>query len=206
MKSTPIIYSTDMVRAYLDGKKTMTRRTYGLEEINKKPDVWKYIEFKNGYAYFEHPTKFYPAHGYTGIKCPYGQVGDELWVKETFCQVCYKKDGIKDVCYKEDIETTEGSLCTDCKWSSSMFMYRWASRITQPIMGIGCERLQDITKDSMDIWNEGCPLPYEGTFSYQRDGLNWYKELWDKINGKKHPWEKNEWVWVIKYPKYKEIK
>ena len=95
--------SGDHPKLILDGRKTMTRRTWGLERVNSDPDKWILndfrVELKHGQAIVSHsgkPNKNWefvfwqaptfhdaPDGSYLYIKCPYGQVGDRLWVKET---------------------------------------------------------------------------------------------------------------------------
>lgn len=90
MKERPIIFTAESVRAILDGPKTQTRRTYGLKEINRNPDNWDFMRFnKDGVALFWRSSEtasnnFEDPDNIRLIKCPYGQVGDRLWVRETF--------------------------------------------------------------------------------------------------------------------------
>jgi len=55
---------------------------------------------------------------------PRWEVGDRLWVRETFCQVCYKNDDFEDVCYKEDLEKEGHTDCPGLKYTPSLFMPR----------------------------------------------------------------------------------
>ena len=118
MKERPILFSAPMVRAILAGTKTQTRRV-----VKLKPD---YME-----TFLRLPNKV--------ACCPYGQPGGRLWVRETFedCEsalhscVLYRADG-----------GTPGT-----KWTPSIHMPRWASRITLEITGVRVERLQDISEE-----------------------------------------------------------
>jgi hypothetical protein len=189
MKEHPILFSTEMVRAILDGRKTQTRRV-----IKPQPEeeiVGDMLQTQIWYLDGD-PDKM--------IHCPYGQVGDRLWVRETFCQVCYKGDGEPDVCLKEDCERNPiaFSKCF-CKWTPSIFMPRWASRITLEITGIRVERVQEISPE--DCLSEGIEKSnsddWKELLSYQ------YADLWDSINGKKHPWSSNPWVWCLEFKRVK---
>ena len=96
MKETGIIMSGNHPRLILDGTKTQTRRVI----IPQPKPYLDYMYIGNGKAI--QCGIDYPDTIDDEVKCPYGGIGDRLWVKETFCQVCYKNDLIKDVCYKED--------------------------------------------------------------------------------------------------------
>ena len=200
MKETGIIMSGDHPRLILDGTKTMTRRTWGLEEINKDPDSWillgRYVDSYNDSWRFRR-------HGIDEeiiIKCPYGGVGDRLWVKETFCKVCYDKDTIQDICYKEDLGqwTTEGGdTCNLLKWTPSIFMPRWASRITLEITGLRAERLQEVTEEDAKAEGVSIDTLYGERHDSYRQAFSF---LWNDINAKRgYGWETNHWVWPIKF-------
>ena len=174
MKEHPILMSTPMVKAILEGRKTQTRRVakdfLGLSEL---PEDWGY------YGYLR-----------------YGQVGDRLWVRETFCDDCPSaREDENGVCYKANRENQPASdFCT--KWKPSIFMPRWASRITLEITDIKVQRLWEITE--ADALREGI-LPEKDSFN-NPPSLK-FALLWDKINGKKYPWEDNLLVWVISFKK-----
>jgi hypothetical protein len=108
----------------------------------------------------------------------------------------YKADGHWD----EDVEER------GFRWLTPIFMPRWASRITLEVAGIRVERLQDI--DMTDVEDEGVdvvsklPLfvkPGKAEDIAKFVAHNEFKKLWDSINGKKHPWESNPWVWVVEF-------
>ena len=85
-------------------------------------------------------------------------------------------------------------------WRPSIFMPRWASRITLEVTGIRVERLQDISEE--DARAEG--VTFAGwTHCFNKEGLIPHKlqfmDLWDQINGKTAPWGSNPWVWVVEF-------
>lgn len=198
MKERPIIFSTDMVKAILDGRETQTRRVI---KPQPKPDstflnLLLNERTKRLMAIFHKTTETgfvqYPR------QCPYGQVGDRLWVRETFCQVCYKNDNEQDVCYKEDCETNPSIVQCNEKWTSSYFMPRWASRITLEITEVRVEQLVKI--DIRDIHSEGICLPEDKVGYYGKLYVDAFHNLWDSINAKRgYSWEVNPWVWVINF-------
>lgn len=206
MKSRPIMFSTLMVQAL--PHKTNTRRTRGLEIVNKHPDMWNYLGGKQGIHIFEHKDiEDYRLE----IKCPYGVKGDELWVRETFCNLCPDDQGI---CYKADREHNPASDLCAAEWRPSIFMPRRASRhllelIEEPMP----QRLWDITEE--DAIAEGAPAGYieasptifdKGAPNYKetpKDYRKGFARLWDSLNVKKYPWLGNYWDWKIVF---KEIK
>ena len=151
-KEYPILYSTDMVKAYLDDRKTMTRRpvTYKPYDYDGAYCIWK-----GGKAYYwgavEKPNIL--------EACPYGQVGDRLWGRETWAYINnYDLDGSKNYYeYKADKSNDlyPGNWPADeargnpeaPKWRPSIHMPKRASRITQTITEVRVEWLQDITEE-----------------------------------------------------------
>ena len=77
-------------------------------------------------------------------------------------------------------------------WGPSMFMPRWASRLTLQVKSVRVERLNDIGQG--DACAEGAPAPHEP--------IGWYSELWESINGK-GSWAANPWVWVVEFEVHK---
>ena len=180
MKERPIIFSGEMVRAILDGRKTQTRRV---------------------------------AKGNPTIDdCPYGKIGTRLWVREAWGESKVRDQSIDDKIvlvhhawrYKADAEVEQvqvfgrRDLKTKAelyKWKSPIFMPRWASRITLEITGVRIEQLHDISEE--DAKAEGVEI------SQMPDVFHPYKTefrtAWNKLHGKKAPWESNPWVWAISF-------
>lgn len=175
----PILFSGPMVSAILDGRKTQTRRVikpqplksshYGdVEESDKYPGEW--FQWEGG----DRGESF---------TCPYGNVGDRLWVRERFMAesrntIHYYADG------------WGYSDCPDSRWKPSIHMPRWASRITLDVTGVRVQRVQDLSYD--DAFAEGIPTPRDGC------PIEEFAYLWDSINKKRgFEWELNPWVWVI---------
>jgi hypothetical protein len=190
MKETGTIFGTESVQAILNNRKAMTRRLRGLEKANKSPSDWYLADF--GYLVHHNPliSSLKP-------KCPYGQVGDRLWVRETW----WRDQSGGCWGYKAEGREWPPSNCGG-KAMSSIFMPRWASRITLEITDIRVERLQEITEE--DAWAEGCSptdtLAYQMSAYPSWNGKLRFKELWDSLNAKRgYGWDKNPWVWVISF-------
>lgn len=192
MKERPILMSASMVRAILDGRKTETRRILKTQpEANFIGDEIRSVQLlANGnFGAFDDC-------GLTGCgewKCPYGQPGDRLWVKETFC-VAESPEGEKCYAYRADNWTECPS--ENGKWMPSIFCRRVASRITLEITAVRVERLNDISE--ADAKAEGCEFD---AWSYPQSftpGKSSYRALWESINGSES-WAKNPWVWVIAF-------
>lgn len=217
VKERPILFSGEMVRAILDGRKTQTRRLNGLDAINQEPDRWRYT----GYTIDTNVHHFAAIKGADErqrIKCPYGGPGDRLWVRETHYRYGkWLKNGktptgrqkwrfkplTEELHYFDDPpEDVRGSSYRKEAWYKrpSIFMPRWASRINLEITDIRVERVQDITIP--DTAREGIPWNEE-TNPKPRDGrllIPLFAVLWDSINAKRgYPWKDNPYVWVVEF-------
>lgn len=181
MKERPIIFSGEMVSAIISGRKTMTRRVVK-QSLPIGTRWYGVVEDELCYRIVDSKSVN------TLCKCPYGQVSDRLWVRETYNIEINLSNREKAVCYRADEDVPFG-------WKPSIFMPRWASRITLEITNIKVEQLQDITEK--DAKAEGCQQ--SATHSCREK----FAGLWDSINGKKHPWASNPWVWVIEFQKVK---
>src|SRR3972149_11128429 len=139
----PILFSTPMVRAILDGRKTQTRRTRGLDEINKQPDQVDFCSYqsneKHWMAVFQHRAAHSPGH----VKCPYGMPGEILWVRETFCYDPFDPDDNTFIYGADCNEVGRGSFRG--LWKPSIHMPRKAARIFLQISEISVERLNEIS-------------------------------------------------------------
>ena len=184
MKERPMLFSAPMVRAILDGRKTVTRR------IVKARD----LEWMDVHQGLREPDN--------AERCPYGQPGDRLWVRETFARI----DGQTRPWIETDYQATytHGDRLGDTlgikkRWTPSIHMPRHASRITLEITSVRVERLQEISAD--DARAEGCPdKPVPGAEQASVDLLAklWYHDLWEQINGPAS-WDANPWVWAIEF-------
>lgn len=198
MKQTGILFQPEMCRANIEGKKTMTRRIV-------KPQPQGNIEGTYADLYNHEPNHWafwLPDNRMTEPriwKCPYGQIGDRIYQKETFwndnTKVFYKADDIINWS-----RNTNPLLNERLKWKSSIFMPKRYARFWAEIVNIKVERVKDI--NGLDITKEGCPQDVLDKVS-EDCGFNkvrWYRDLWNSLNEKRgYGWEKNDWVWVIEY-------
>jgi hypothetical protein len=211
-KERPILFSGEMVRAILDGRKTQTRRV-----VNRYR--WHYKDGSTSLLrtiYHGSPISDWEMAAMLP-SCPYGQVGDRLWVRETWNVYSGGYDdyaGGWEVGYpygtipKEkpfDATMFYAADGEDGPWRPAIHMPRWASRITLEITDIRVERLQDISEE--DAIREGvkgcCFDSMTGAACYDYPTVTArerFQKLWDGINGKRgHSWESNPWVWVISF-------
>ena len=208
MKERPILFSGEMVRAILDDRKTMTRRV-----INQTPAGFRFDGFitdgtkDRGKAVFSPSENFqYDITGNIKVLCPYGQPGDRLWVRETFCDRNNNGEQIKPLYRADGQEYEDGDgWHFEAKWKPSIFMPRRYSRITLEITNIHVERLQYISEE--DAKREGVESNFdEGVVYYgplnkgHADARIAFSWLWDSINAKRgYSWESNPWVWVVEF-------
>jgi hypothetical protein len=189
MKERPILFSAPMVRAILEGSKTQTRRVIKWPIIDRSMCV----ELDESYG----PDLASPRDSIDYLS-PYGKVGDQLWVRETFCDATSAEEG--RILYRAD-----GDIA--CKWVPSIHMPRKASRIQLAITAIRVERLQNISE--ADAVAEGCkamPGCKWHTFAEADAGIpmhdhtakDAYMALWETINGE-GSWDANPWVWVVDF-------
>jgi hypothetical protein len=196
MKERPILFSAPMVRAILDGRKTMTRRV-----ITKLNGTSKWL-VDNSLLDTQAMLNSRADKGVDNCDLwhlsPYGVPSDRLWVRETFLHYGLGSElGGRQIYYKCDADLP-CELYDITKWKPSIFMPRWASRITLEITDIRVERLQDISNE--DAWAEGVTMEQAELYFY--DGpqpVGGFSVLWDTINSKTHPWNSNPWVWVISF-------
>ena len=236
MKETGLIFSTPMVKAIQEGLKTQTQRTYGLEFVNQDPDAYRFLRMEGDLAVFEQvgfcmtqiepriPRQSFPKKDavegesvYFYIKCPYGQVGDWFYVKETwrirntdtrYYYIEYEAGGVAQIEKLSDEGFYAGWVWAKYgnKKRTSMFLPKWAARIWREITDLRAERLQDITLE--DCWDEGIQGRAE-------DRVPQFRSLWESLNAKRkniapkthkpiiiqdgYTWESNPWVWPIEF-------
>ena len=208
MKEFPIIFSASMVRAILEGRKTQTRRAIKpqpSEDWNPDGVEW-YAPAKVDKHGEMYPGKevYGAADENEGRVCPYGVPGQKLWVRETFSIQPQSEISSRDVVlYRADI----GNTFLDGKWRPSIYMPRWASRITLAITEVRVERVQEISEE--DCRAEGIdtsvvnPSPRGVAPIYPKQygsAKDCFRDLWDSINAKRgFPWDSNPWVWAISF-------
>lgn len=214
MKERPILFSAPMVRALLNGSKTQTRRL-----VKPQPEAHQHIARHLGDGNWQFvPDVHILADCVSTLRCPYGQPGDRLWVRETFVQgftsdpmtgrLIQFDDGHNKLPKTTWYRATDAHICwedgdgweTSVPWKPSIRMPRWASRITLEITGVRVELLHDIS--DADAIAEGCALecmtPTGDDNGSAIHGPGGYMSLWESINGP-GSWDANPWVWVVEF-------
>ncbi|EAB2302862.1 hypothetical protein SKB45_003970 [Salmonella enterica] len=207
MKERGMIFNAEMARAILDGRKTQTRRPFKWKqtrftEIAERDDgsLWPWAEDceRGGDIWFA---------------CPYGEIGDRIWVRETF-RVHSRATDVATLVYRASVRNswTEQThrvpiaVCdkqaTPEKWTPSIHMPRWASRITLEITDVRVERLNDIRE--CDAIAEGAPPSHPSIdrvsqeYGFPDFSRSWFGQTWQNIYGEES-WAANPWVWVIEF-------
>ncbi len=190
MKEHPILFSTEMVKAILDGRKSQTRRV-----MKPQPNLVGGEWFWRKCSWTDEKPRCPTGTLELAIDyCPHGEVGDRLWCRETW-RIYSADEGTQSCEYKADLPNP---IYTATPWRPPIFMPRWASRITLEITGIRVQRVQEISEG--DIKCEGVvPQTYErgdGNTVTTYD----FRKLWDSINIKRgYGWGKNPWCWCIEF-------
>ncbi|EGG5217153.1 hypothetical protein VY487_004498 [Salmonella enterica] len=207
MKERGMIFNAEMVRAILDGRKTQTRRPFDWKrqpamEMAERDDgsLWPWAEDceRGGDIWFA---------------CPYGEIGDRIWVRETW-QVIHdhidesshveyrtyapsipkEKDRYWHTVYAEHFGD-ESREDRGFPWRPAIHMPRWASRITLEITDVRVERLRGLSEE--DAKSEGIIPSAGGVLPGWEYRIN-FRDLWMDIYGTDN-WEANPWVWVIEF-------
>ena len=183
MTERPILFTGEMVRALLAGRKTQTRRVVKPQPINPIDGP--------GFSPVELNWRWDSENARV---CPYGVEMDLLWVRET-----WRTDPRYDAAPPSSIHDN-APIWYDCdadtwtgygKVRSPIFLPRKFSRITLEVTDVRVERVRSISEE--DAIAEGVEPELDWTATMK------YAVLWDKINGKKYPWANNPFVWVIEF-------
>jgi hypothetical protein len=119
--------------------------------------------------------------------------GEKTWMLE----VEYSDGSVRNEVV-ENVKPKQTRARGETGWRPSIYMPRWASRITLEVTGVRVERLQNISE--VDCAAEGIPIALSGTTCAEFGmGQRFFRELWDSINAKRAPWKSNPWVWVIEF-------
>ena len=221
-RERPILFSGDMVRAILEGRKTVTRRAVKSDWIQSERAP---LETSAGIFYFwcsgEHA-------------CPFGRPGDRLWVRENWWQagewqprypmvdecvwhgssrVVYSADGLPpnepNRHFPNGAPNGYTAADPNVAWRHrpSIHMPRWASRILLEVTAVRVERLQDITEeqalaegidlDALADAQERYDMVLAGSGADGRaTPITAFRDLWNSTGG---DWDANPWVWVIEF-------
>lgn len=204
VKETPILFSEPMVQAIMAGRKTQTRRVVNWERLHKQAGLP--YPTNCSLAWFN-LCKGWALDAGDGmmreVDCPYGKVGDRLWVKETWAPNPRAPQGREAdapyVLYRANGDTAPG-------WRPSIFMSRLGSRITLEVAAVRVARLNDISE--ADAAAEGVTPAAANAQGAALAGIfgatefmphrSAYATLWEQINGY-GAWDANPWVWVIEF-------
>ena len=202
MKERPILFSGEMVRAILDGRKTQTRRVIKLSDGSPLDDCdIPAHEGKYMGDYIMDFSKTFPQ--WKQLDCPYGQSGDRLWVRETWARAPHGfvyRANYKDGHGQEVVDIPTGETLP-LVWRPSIYMPRSACRISLEIINVRVEHIQEISEVDCCL-ETGSPLHWAGPGPepYKRDMRLVFRLLWDSFNAKRgFGWDLNPWVWVIEF-------
>lgn len=227
MKERPILFSTPMVQAILNGRKTQTRRVINcvcnLDHLGRKLGEWGLSipphqwsgdsdEVRWGWKGKKPPKKGdwvevfqtdVDDHASAPVRCPFGEVGDRLWVREKY------QIGDPDAISHRDCVFSDSPYASEVKrWVSPIHMPRWASRILLQITAVTAERLHEISEgaaldEGIQRWDQGplmlrYGLPDWCPTARLDSARNAFAYLWESLHGV-GSWNANPWVWVIEF-------
>lgn len=197
----PILFNTEMVRAILDGRKTVTRRVV-------KPQHLKVLESQ---YHKEHPEMPDSVLLEKLCRSPYLS-GDILYVREAWAE----DPMINGYAYRAWFNTENGDAEKSdelFKWHPSIHMPKEAARLFLQVTDVQVERLQDITEEQ--AINEGCNGVFTGTGEAMGSGWDTtpceeFSVLWNstikKADLPHYGWDANPWVWVIEFERCEKPK
>jgi len=219
MKEHPILFSGPMVRAILAGRKTQTRRVIQLRNPNQP-----FADIVVTFGYSASGESTYAGFGNLAdpvyVRCPYGQPGDLLWVREKFLVWEGGAGGLDpdSLTYQDDpqwehqlfdngelddaLPPEDDGVVGRWKVHPSIHMPRWASRITLRVTDVRVQRVQEM--NFYDWVADFAPTFIEqerarATFVGARYQVEHSRALWDSINAKRAPWESNPYVWALTF-------
>ncbi|EMM2809455.1 TPA: ASCH domain-containing protein [Klebsiella pneumoniae] len=211
MTERGMIFNGEMVRAILDGRKTQTRRIMKVQpesnqlglllitDSTKHSDIGKYHWAESNATGNHVRSKLF--------SCPFGAVGDRIWVRETWAEAGASAPDLKlyRANYPEHVPSIYENVppAEEIRWTPSIHMPRTASRILLEITDVRVERLNAISQE--DAQAEGMELTgWRPTYSDPDSGgevmtpYDNFAELWSSIYGDES-WKANPWVWVISF-------
>lgn len=201
----PILFNTEMVQATLEGRKTATRRIMKPQPLFKTSRKYIFAD-ETCPKKFEDCDNIFDVYQY--------QVGDILYVRETFCEVPYEYEHIPmenghitvpKIAYRADSKIDYTGI-----WKPSIHMPKELARIFLKVTNVRVERLQDITEEQARKEGVKDPYNYMEPWFYERPSMKEltyhiaaFAGLWFSILPKYYQdymtWEANPWVWVIEF-------
>ena len=220
VKERGMIFNDEMVRAILEGRKTQTRRIMKNQPAEVGPEAPVMVR-KIGAGF-----QWYGADGVSSVfNCPFGIVGDRIWVRETWA-ILGNEDGCSvdwndNLCrgdeksaariYRASCEQKPGdyglwSIPDDADWKphtvNEKFDGGWRPSIHMPrwasriLLEITNVRVERLNDISeCDARAEGAPT--ESTLIGDKHYPG-FRSLWKSIYGE-DSWNANPWVWVIEF-------
>jgi hypothetical protein len=199
-----------MIRALLAGEKTQMRRIVKPQpRMDHSPLVVdrfcptvidRYGDEQPGDEVFGVTTE----NGEWCLRCPYGQPGDTLWVRETWGAYPHMMGGVQGDSLRFRADGEYQNEQGTWRWRPSIHMPRWASRLTLRITDVRVERLQEISEDDARAEGVrhrrtgGVGMFFFGTEPARTTAARCYQQLWENIYGP-DSWAANPYVWVIEF-------
>lgn len=215
MKERGMIFNGEMVRAILDGRKTQTRRIMKPqpEPCPRGGHWWPSNVFKTMLHVEEEMQNGKGGWGgLVGDACPFGDVGDRIWVRETWAEAGASAPDLKlyRANYPDHVPSIYENVppAEEIRWTPSIHMPRTASRIQLEITDVRVERLNAISEEDAEA--EGIDMEalydsqdcYDCIADHNMTGrptvTGAFKYLWESIYGE-GSWKANPWVWVISF-------
>lgn len=218
MKESPLLLNSEMVKATLENIKISTRRPikpqppHNAAMVEYKGNIYEIEELRNKVSWFEEEAgDLWPCNIFDAIKCPYGRIGDSLYVRETI-----DINGYLDLYYKADNKAVMKDMPVNWYYRRpefigsipSIHMPKWGARIWLEITNIHIERIQDITEEQ--AISEGIRFLYKdkcsgndfyGTIpeNFEVMAPNAYTAFMNLWNSLYKTWSDNPWVWAIEF-------
>ncbi len=226
-RERPILFGAPMVRALLAGTKSQTRRVFTPQstpwinhymEGGASPSDWKAECGDDG-----DPRMWWWLSGAAAQEpigsCPYGVPGDRLWVRETFyCDhsdypTAPRRELLPLMEYRADHDCSSWEAGCPCRdengrgsWRPSIFMPRWASRITLEVTEVRVQHVQDISEEDAKAEGVNLTETIDGTVNGEPARIAFmeakyaFAVLWNSINEKRgHGWQTNPWCWCVSF-------
>lgn len=189
MKARPILFSTEMINALLDGRKTQTRRVVKVNHAGR-------AQLGGRNWHIDDPDAV--------RACPYGVPGDLLWVREAHYIIGEHpgpRPGSRWTHYRADGSNNQNDPAQwHGPWKPGIHMPRHASRLTLRLTDVRVQRVQEIGLD--DTLAEGAPRHdhMDGAIRVTTWPTDWYRSLWESLNAARgYEWNANPWVWAISF-------